>query len=365
MTTNTEKIAALQGSMEDVERSQEEIEANLRDVRDQQEGLSNVLAELKGQHEDHMAAMDQRFTALETSIRDLTGQLSDANATASAVAKESREGRYRSAGTYTISEKIKVWQRTMVLNKVSYKGHYNFPAARQDYIRLHKRFSLPQEMELEMIMLAFEKSALTVANEVVRNNTELSIQAIWDELENCLYNESQKRTQNAAFLQMAWNERKDTVCQFAEKVNSSGLALKINPDLIRATFIRGLPVRLQTYAYGIHGTYDDLVGSIANIANTMNRSQKTSELVREVKEPIAEPQGASDDKAKETSVGAYKPRLPYEDWKKTAICRVCGEMGHLAREKSLCSGRRKEDADVKVKGNNRPGNRAGSVPHNI
>jgi len=57
MTTNTEKIAALQGSMEDVERSQEEIEANLRDVRDQQEGLSNVLAELKGQHEDYQMQM--------------------------------------------------------------------------------------------------------------------------------------------------------------------------------------------------------------------------------------------------------------------------------------------------------------------
>jgi len=86
------------------------------------------------------------------------------------------------------------------------------------------------------------------------------------------YNESQKRTQNAAFLQMSRNERKDTVAQCAERVNSASMGLMISPELIRATFIKGLPTRLQAYNYGINGTYDDLVGAVGNISGILNRS---------------------------------------------------------------------------------------------
>jgi len=76
----------------------------------------------------------------------------------------------------------------------------------------------------------------------------------------------------------------DTVAQFAKRVNSASMGLMISPELIRAAFIKGLPTRLQTYAYGINGTYDDLVGAVGNISGILNRSLRTGESIREVRE---------------------------------------------------------------------------------
>jgi len=92
----------------------------------------------------------------------------------------------------------------MVLNKVSSKDDYSFPAAKQDYLLLHEKFRLPPEMEIEMIMLAFEKGALKVADEIIRTNGPSSVLGIWEKLEKSLYIYVITRVRNERRMQRSY-----------------------------------------------------------------------------------------------------------------------------------------------------------------
>jgi len=263
--------------------------------------------------------------------------------------------------TYSISERIKVWQRTMGLNKVARKGDCNFPAAKQDYLRLHKMFELPPEMEREMVMLSFEKTALKVANQVVRENDSASMEMLWEALESRLYNDSQKRAQNTAYLLLRWNEKRDTLQYFSDQVLTQGQALNLDEELIRATFIGGLPSKLQSHAYGIIGTYDDMVAAVANIHRSMGKLQRSSESVSEVREVSAEVANEVL-RAKDVSSSVQNPSSSTSnDWKKGRRCYVCGELGHIARETDKCSGKRKDDSRDDPKFSPKQGKEKGST----
>ena len=82
----------------------------------------------------------------------------------------------------SISDRIKIWQRKMSLNKVGGAGDFNFPAAKQDFLLPHSKFPMLDDLEREMAMLAFEKAALKIANNVCRENPESNSIALWDHL---------------------------------------------------------------------------------------------------------------------------------------------------------------------------------------
>ena len=107
----------------------------------------------------------------------------------------------------SISDRIKIWQRKMSLNKVSGAGDFNFPAAKQDFLRLNSKFPMPDDLEREMAMLAFERAALKIANNVCRENSDSNSIALWDHLEAHLFNSTQQKAQNSTFLTMRWDEK--------------------------------------------------------------------------------------------------------------------------------------------------------------
>lgn len=63
----------------------------------------------------------------------------------------------------SISDKLKIWQSKMAQNKVFGTGTVNFPVAKQNCKRLHRKFGLPDDLEQVMSMVAFEGSALEIA----------------------------------------------------------------------------------------------------------------------------------------------------------------------------------------------------------
>jgi len=79
----------------------------------------------------------------------------------------------------SLPSKIKIWQNKMGLNNVSRKADVSFPAAKQDYKRPHEQFKLSDHIEKELIMQSFEKAALKVANQLIREFPDVSISALW------------------------------------------------------------------------------------------------------------------------------------------------------------------------------------------
>jgi len=336
------------------------VEQAMIGLREEQKGMFLMMQGIQarqGESQEHTAAMGERFSRIEAILKQL---VDSADASQKNHAKGTPESTkdvvlHESEGI-TMASKLKIWQNTMGLNKVSRKGDYNFPAAKQDYSRLHSQFGLPAEIEKELVMQSFEKSALKVANQVMREFPDVGMSKLWELLEDRLYNDSQRRAQNTAFLQLQWNERKDSLNYFAEAVHSQGLSLGIDRDLIRATFIKGLPARLQTYAYGITGSYDEVVSAVANISGTLSRSGRNQESVREVQEGESK---QSRSVPKDASTVANTNTGTNTDWKKNRRCYACGELGHISKDPQ-CTGKR-NDATVPPSSSGNRGNVPGSA----
>lgn len=62
------------------------------------------------------------------------------------------------------------------------------------------------------------------------------------------------------FWEFKWTKN-DAIDRFGEKFLTLRTSLEFYPTLIRTTFIRGLPHRLQAFAHAYHGSYDQLVTS--------------------------------------------------------------------------------------------------------
>ena len=125
-----------------------------------------------------------------------------------------------------------------------------------------------------------------------------------------MYNGNQRSAQNASFLKQSFNETTESVQAYAEKIHLLGSSLEIDSDLITARFIEGLPRYLQEHAYGVNGTFDEIVSTVRNIA--------VSEGVRERVKVVEEGGGATD--------GLKSRRL----------CFRSGKPGHFARDASKC-----------------------------
>jgi len=320
-----------------------QVEQAVLGLRQEQKNHLLVIQDIQkrqGESQLQAAAIDARFANVEAALKQIAdavkAQPQEREEASPAVVKEVK----LSEEPISLPSKIKIWQNTMGLNKVSRKGDVSFPAAKQDYQRLHEQFKLPDHIEKELIMQSFEKAALKVANQVMREFPDFNVSALWEQLEARLYNDSQRRAQTSSFLQLQWNEKRDTLGYFAETVHSQGLSMGVDKDLIRATFIKGLPLRLQTFAYGINGTYDDVVSAIANIAGTLGRNNRNQEQVRVVQETVLR---EKDTDGTETRSSGRSHGIT--DWKRNRRCYACGELGHIAKDPQ-CKGKRKNDYNV-------------------
>lgn len=251
------------------------------------------------------------------------------------------------AAKLSVSDRMKIWQRKMDHNKVLSVGDFNFPAAKQDFLRLHKKFGLSDDIERELSMLAFDKAALKIANGVSRENPAVSAVELWELFEACLFNETQRKSQHSSFLSLKWNERNETVDKFGERVHVLGTSLGYGMDLIQATFIKGLPQRLQTYAFTTQGGFDELVSAMMHVAETQKQAEKFREINEEGRKVVAK------------VVDSSKPnRADKADRYANMKCFTCGEFGHVSWQKEKCPGFPKKDGN----GDNASGKAGGEKP---
>jgi len=193
---------------------------------------------------------------------------------------------------------------TSGVNKVSRKGDVSFRAAKMDFFRLQNTFPLPLEVEKEMITQFFTGSALRIANEVARENPDAPPRILWQVLESKLFKNSHQTSQNAVFLQSQWNERKETLEEYAERVHAVGNSLEVSEDLMFATFIKGLPSGLLPFAYSVNGNFDEVTTVLKNISDSDRALSYKSGIVKEVRETSTRLENPTGDSGVEFGRGA-------------------------------------------------------------
>lgn len=163
-------------------------------------------------------------------------------------------------------------------------GDPNFVAVKQDYTQLHIRFPLPDEVEADFLMLAFDKTAAKIVAAICREHPTVTTDELWNLFGNRLSNATQRRSQNTSFPTLNWEEKNESVEKFWERVQALGVSLDVSQDLVQAKLLQGLQSRLQLFARNNRGRYDELVSSIQHISTTL----KKFEFVRETQETIYE-----------------------------------------------------------------------------
>ena len=136
--------------------------------------------------------------------------------------------------------------------------------------------------------------------------------------------------------------------KFAERVNTLGTSLSVNKSLIQATFIHGLPKRMQPFAYTTVGGFDELVAAMTHIAE----SQRPGEYVRQV----------SEDSHSTNREGAGQAGSPAQmaNRFKSMKCYVCKQMGHVSWQKEKWPGEDQSRSQVVKTGYPKAGNGQGS-----
>ena len=207
-------------------------------------------------------------------------------------------------------ERIKIWQKNMASIKVKTPGDSKFSAAKQTFGRLHEKFPLPMDAEMEMIMLCFDSNLMPTVNRIIRCNPHAISEQLWNKLSEALYNDSQVQAHHAAFIRMTWNETGETIEEYSCRVRGLGENLKVNNQMMKAAFIQGLPRRYQPLVFGDRGSFDSVVAYTSTLvdAGLVKRSEGVWE-VTEVKQDNNSSRCAS-----------------------RRVCYACGEVGHTAKD---------------------------------
>ena len=215
------------------------------------------------------------------------------------------------ASQLSVNERIKIWQKNLESNKIGRHGDAVFTAARSTFIRLRNRFPLPEEIQLEMMLLCFSRRLMATVNRIFSDNVCLSCDEMWDKLADVFYNESQIQAHNSQFMRTIWNEATESIQEYADGLRSLGGNLNVGQQMMKAAFVQGLPRRLQAYVYGDRGSFDAVVAYTSTLV--ASGLVKKTEGVREVTETAVPP-------ASNTKHHSNK------------VCFGCGGVGHFARD---------------------------------
>jgi len=322
--TNTERISGVEHRLNVLDNTVEALVNGMEGLEGRVLKIENCIADIEkgmtANHNELMSILRRQGAAENAQSGIRTTVVKEEQEFPSQVLPETPSKASKDeAVRLSISDKMKIWERKMTQNKVSAAGDYNFPSARQDFHRLHEKFPLTDDIEREMSLLSFDKAALKIANDTSREFPSITCSELWNILEDKLFNETQKKSKNTAFLNMKWDEKRESTSQFGERVNVLGTSLGLDKDMIQATFIKGLPNRLQSYAYTIQGGFDELVAAMTHISANQTRSEAVREVV-------------------ETSMGsAVKSDISHQQSKKSTYrCFRCNDIGHMSWEKDKC-----------------------------
>ena len=226
----------------------------------------------------------------------------------------------------TVETAHKIWSRSLETVRISRIGDTRFPTARKTWQRLRRDFPVSSAVERRLIGLAFEGTAQLVFEEVAAENLGAGAEDLWNLLAKRLYNASQQRAHSAKFLTTFWRERKESIETYATRLRAAALSLpeNVSEEMLTHRFIEGLPLRVRSQALAVQGSFDEIVGRVALIAESAGPAV---ERVRNVRETAAldASQSASPPGQQKRSNGAAAGR-----WKER-ICYRCRRPGHIAR----------------------------------
>lgn len=198
----------------------------------------------------------------------------------------------------------------MSTNKVETPGDAKFLAAKNTFDRLHRKFPLPMEAEIEMILLCFHTSLMPTVNRIILADSDATSDQLWKKLSDALYNDSQIQAHHSSFMRLNWTEGSETITEYASKVRALGENLEVSNQMMKAAFIQGLPKRYQSLVFGDRGTFDSVVAYTSTLVDS--GLVKRTEGVREVIES----------KTDASQSRHYSRR----------VCYACGDVGHIAKD---------------------------------
>lgn len=197
----------------------------------------------------------------------------------------------------------------------------------------------------------FERDGQRVYEEIASKHADVSASELWKMLEVRLCNETHRSALQDRFFSMKWNERRESVAYYAERLRSASMAwtTPISDDVLLNRFKAGLPQRLQDQAVLVTGNFDTVVSSVSRLSTAQQSAPR--ELVREVSE-------AHSPTGRQTLPAAKVPTYSSSMTNRFAHvkCHFCQQLGHIAR---FCSKNKPESPVKDTASLRRPNRRRG------
>ncbi len=119
--------------------------------------------------------------------------------------------------------------------------------------------------------LAFKGTALKLYEQTRTANPMADTDTMWMLLEEKLCNRSHIISLRSKYLNMKWNEKKESLTEYAERLRdvASNLPDNLSDDMMVDTFMKGLPAYLKVRALSVQGSFDEIVSRVTLISNEM------------------------------------------------------------------------------------------------
>ena len=286
-----------------------------------------------GSSEERLHTVAAQIATLGESVSALRRQMADHGLDSTREVPERGESVEQGDGpapVIAVETAHKIWSRSLETVRVSRIGDMRFPTARKTWERLRRDFPVSPAVERRLIGLAFEGATQLVFEEIAAENLDASAEALWGLLAKRLYNASQQRSQRAKFLTTAWRERKESVEAYATRLRAAALSLpeRISEEMLAQRFIEGLLLRVRSQALAVQGSFDEIVGRVALIAEPAGASV---ERVRSVREPLTSALNSrksspgKKERADLTPGGCWRERVCYGCRRPVNIASFCNE----------------------------------------
>lgn len=212
----------------------------------------------------------------------------------------------------------KIYQKGMQTIRCRRIGDGSFFIAKRSWNRLTKDFPTTDAGKKRLLPLAFDGDARLVYEEIAGVHPDSNCEEFWTMLGKRLCNDIHQSALRDRFLEMTWNEKRETFEKFAWRLRSTSLLLPevVDDGLLLNRLKNGLPNRLQDQAKLVAGTFDEVVSRVSSLSSAqINRIEK----VREVRE-----EGIA--KVGEDSNLLSANRFAH------ARCHYCQNLGHISRD---------------------------------
>ena len=368
-------IRALLGMKEVMETMKEAIERSTQSVvlvgsvvsgastslQDLPEKISKVVRSAIVEREDKEAAREQR-----AGVQQERKNKTHCNELGSAEAECPQENQSIGschADVYSLQSAYRIYSKSMEPLKVSRPGDPKFFAARKAWKRLCQDFPVQQGCHRRLLACAFSGTALAIFEDVTSTHLDADANTLWETLQGRLCSSSHQRSLRIGFDTMEWEEGRETIGQFAQRLRTAAVALPdaVSDERLLDRFTQSPSGRLRDHALAVQGTFDEVASRVAMMGPKRAVSGRESRFRSERVAVLTGGNAMEHDKSPQGLSPALSPSAT-EGRFATATCYYCGIKGHLARscEKKH---RDKSQREMRTAGEaGRDGNAAGAPP---